>query len=184
MPVPTLYTPRLLLRPLQVEDAAAIQRIFPQWEIVRYMAANIPWPYPADGARQFLQEIALPAMAKGSESYWSLRLRTDPAALIGVISLHDQPDNNRGFWLSPVFWRRGLMGEACAAVNSFWFEDLQRSLLRVPKAALNEGSRRLSLLEGMSLVAQYEADYVCGRLPTELWELSREAWLSTRRGQA
>jgi len=76
------------------------------------------------------------------------------------------------------------MSEACAAVNTFWFEDLQRSSLRVPKAALNEGSRRLSLREGMRLVARYEADYVCGRLPAELWELSREAWLSTRADQA
>ena len=66
MPLPRLHTPRLLLRPLQLEDAEAIQRIFPQWEIVRYMAANIPWPYPEEGARQFVQDIALPAMAKGT----------------------------------------------------------------------------------------------------------------------
>lgn len=184
MPLPTLHTPRLLLRPLRLDDAPAIQRVFPQWEIVRYMAANIPWPYPDEGARQFVQGIALPAMAKGTEWYWSLRLRADPDVLIGVISLHDEPDNNRGFWLAPAFWRHGLMGEACAAVNTFWFEDLQRSCLRVPKAALNEGSRRLSVREGMRLVTRYEADYVCGRLPAELWELSRETWLSTRADQA
>lgn len=70
MPLPVLQTPRLLLRPLQLGDAEAIQRIFPQWEIVRYMAAHIPWPYPEDGARRFLQDIALPAMARGIEWHW------------------------------------------------------------------------------------------------------------------
>jgi RimJ/RimL family protein N-acetyltransferase len=91
MSLPTLHTPRLLLRPLQLEDAGAIQRIFPRWEIVRYMAAHIPWPYPEDGARRFLQDIALPTMARGIEWHWSLRLRSDPEVLIGVISLHDEP---------------------------------------------------------------------------------------------
>lgn len=184
MPLPVLQTPRLLLRPLQLEDAEAIQRIFPQWEIVRYMAAHIPWPYPEDGARRFLQDIALPAMARGIEWHWSLRLRSDPEVLIGVISLHDEPDNNRGFWLSPAFWRQGLMGEACAAVNTFWFEDLRRPCMRVPKAALNEGSRRLSQREGMRLIAQGESDYVCGKLPSELWALSREAWRLTHKDHA
>jgi len=168
-----------LLRPLQLEDAEAIQRIFPQWEIVRYMTAHIPWPYPENGAQRFLEDIALPGMARGSEWHWSLRLHSDPEALIGVISLHDEPDNNRGFWLSPAFWQQGLMSEACAAVNSFWFRDLQRPRMRVPKALLNEGSRRLSCREGMTLITQGESDYVCGRLPSELWELSREAWLLT-----
>lgn len=42
MPLPRLHTPRLLLRPLQLEDAEAIQRIFPQWEIVRYLSARVP----------------------------------------------------------------------------------------------------------------------------------------------
>ena len=184
MPLPVLQTPRLLLRPLQLGDAEAIQRIFPQWEIVRYMAAHIPWPYPEDGARRFLQDIALPAMARGIEWHWSLRLRSDPEVLIGVISLHDEPDNNRGFWLSPAFWRQGLMSEACAAVNTFWFEGLQRPCMRVPKAALNEGSRRLSQREGMRLIAQGESDYVCGKLPSALWELSREAWRLTHKDQA
>lgn len=177
MSLPTLHTSRLLLRPLQLDDAPAIQRVFPQWEIVRYLAANIPWPYPDDGALTFVRDFALPAMAAQTEWHWTLRLRERPTTLIGLISLQDQPDNHRGFWLVPEQWRRGLMGEACAAVNAFWFAELQRPVLRVPKAALNEGSRRLSHREGMRLVQQGEADYICGRLPSELWELTREEWL-------
>ena len=46
---PALETPRLLLRPLELADAEQIQIVFPHWEIVRYLAPQVPWPYPADG---------------------------------------------------------------------------------------------------------------------------------------
>jgi [ribosomal protein S5]-alanine N-acetyltransferase len=45
-----LETRRLLLRPLALEDAEQIQRIFPHWDVVRYLADRVPWPYPDDGA--------------------------------------------------------------------------------------------------------------------------------------
>ncbi len=45
-PTPTLETPRLLLRPLDLADAAQVQLLFPHWEIVRHLAAQVPWPYP------------------------------------------------------------------------------------------------------------------------------------------
>ena len=48
--VPQLETRRLILRPLQLEDAEQVQALFPQWEIVRYLTARVPWPYPEDGA--------------------------------------------------------------------------------------------------------------------------------------
>ena len=46
---PVLETDRLFLRPLELGDADQIQEIFPQWEVVRYLSAEIPWPYPMDG---------------------------------------------------------------------------------------------------------------------------------------
>ncbi len=45
-----LETRRLMLRPLSRQDVPAIQRRFPKWEVVRYLAARVPWPYPSDGA--------------------------------------------------------------------------------------------------------------------------------------
>jgi ribosomal-protein-alanine N-acetyltransferase len=48
--IPALETARLLLRPLQLDDAEQVQILFPHWEIVRYLASRMPWPYPPDGA--------------------------------------------------------------------------------------------------------------------------------------
>jgi ribosomal-protein-alanine N-acetyltransferase len=36
---PLLETRRLTLRPLSQQDVPAIQRRFPRWEVVRYLAA-------------------------------------------------------------------------------------------------------------------------------------------------
>ena len=173
--------PRLILRPLAREDADAIQRLFPQWEVVRYLADQIPWPYPPDGARHFVENLALPAMARGQQWHWSIREQAAPEALIGVISLmDDEPDNHRGFWLAPAWQGRGYMSEACEAVTGYWFETLGKPLLRAPKAAPNAASRRISEKSGMRLLRTEERGYVSGRHPSELWEISREEWLARR----
>jgi [ribosomal protein S5]-alanine N-acetyltransferase len=48
-----LQTKRLVLKPLELADAVQTQRLFPHWEIVRYLSHVVPWPYPADGAYRF-----------------------------------------------------------------------------------------------------------------------------------
>ena len=177
---PILTTARLLLPPLDLSDAPAVQAVFPQWEVVRFLARHVPWPYPPDGALTHIRDHALPAMRHGTEWHWSIRLAACPAALIGAISLMDKEDDNRGFWLDPVWRGRGFMSEAVEAVTEFWFATLQRPVLRVPKAAANLPSRRISERTGMRLIGRTERDYVSGRLPAEIWEITREAWQARR----
>jgi ribosomal-protein-alanine N-acetyltransferase len=174
--IPQLETPRLILRPASLADAEQTQRIFPVWEVVRLLAARVPWPYPADGALTFYRDIALPAIARGEEWHWSLRLRTDPAQLIGFISLMKRANDNRGFWLGLPWQGQGLMTEATTAVTDFWFNTLNLPEMRVAKAAANTASRRISEKNGMRLVATEERDYVSGRLPTEVWAITAEEW--------
>ena len=63
-------------------SAEQIQILFPHWEIVRLMASVIPWPYPSDGALVYIRDIALPAVARGEQWHWTLRLKTAPDQLI------------------------------------------------------------------------------------------------------
>ncbi|POF43929.1 GNAT family N-acetyltransferase [Pseudomonas laurylsulfativorans] len=177
---PTLYTERLILRPLELADADAIQQHFPHWEVVRYLNALVPWPYPADGAQVYLRDNALPAIARGEEWHWSIRLKSAPEQLIGNISLMNEQDNNRGFWLGLQWQGRGLINEASAVVTEYWFTTLGRTVLRVPKAAANVGSRKLSQRTGMRLVRTDEGRFVGGVFPKETWEITREEWLSRR----
>lgn len=181
--VPALQTSRLLLRPLELADAPQTQLLFPHWEIVRYLASVVPWPYPPDGALSYYRDRALPAMERNDEWHWTLRLKTEPDRLIGSIALIKGEHHNRGFWLGLPWQGQGLMSEACETVTDFWFNTLKFPVLRAPKAIANTASRRISEKTGMRLIATEEHDYVCGRMATEIWEITAEEWNSRRRSQ-
>ena len=78
--------------PAAHKDAPVIQRRFPQWEVVRWLDAKVPWPYPADGAADFVA-ACLAEMARARSSHWAIVPRKGPADLIGIISLW--PDDGR-----------------------------------------------------------------------------------------
>ena len=178
---PAGQTERLLLCPLALEDATQIQRIFLCWEIVRYLQNRVPWPYPPDGARQFVEQVALPMVERGEAWNWTLRLKSAPEQIIGSLALRRGEEDNRGFWLGRDWQGQDLMSEACIWANDFWFETLGFPILRVSKAAENMASRRISLKQGMRLAGAKEKDYVCGRLPSEIWEITAEEWRAWKR---
>lgn len=175
-----METPRLVLLPLQLSDAEAGQRWFPHWEVVRYLAAGIAWPFPVDGVLTYYRDVALPAMERGDAWHWAIRLKCGPGHMIGSISLLRHETNNRGFWMGLPWQRRGFMSEAVVAVNDYWFDVLGFEVLRAPKAIANGASRRISEQTGMRVVATLEQDYVSGRLPTELWEITAGEWRARR----
>jgi RimJ/RimL family protein N-acetyltransferase len=76
------------------------------------------------------------------------------------------------------------MTEACEAVTDFWFDVLRFSVLRAPKAVPNLASRRISEKTGMRLVAMEEHEFVSGRFPTEIWEITAEEWRARARNRA
>lgn len=180
MNTPPLETPRLFLQPLALEDADQVQALFPHWDIVRYLNAVVPWPYPPDGAFTFFRDVALPAVARGDEWIWTLRLKSDPGRIIGSIGLKRSEDENRGFWLGLPWHGCGLMTEAADAVTAFWFDVLKFPVLRVPKAVRNTASRRISEKQGMRVVATAERDYVSGRGTSEVWEITADEWRARR----
>lgn len=176
MQIPTLKTERLLLKPLVAEDAPQIQKLYPRWEIVRYMVSSVPWPYPDDGAKHYVNNVALPAMAKGLAWFWTIWCQDNPDNLIGIICLDDEEDNNRGFWLVPEYQGRGLMREASIAATDYWFNTLNRPVLRAPKATENIRSQHISVSSGMRLIKTEKKQFVSGLLDSQLWEITRAEW--------
>jgi RimJ/RimL family protein N-acetyltransferase len=174
--IPQLETARLILRPLELCDAEQTQRIFPHWEVVRFLAKRVPWPYPEDGALAYYRNVALPAMARGDEWHWTLRLKSEPDQLIGSISLFQNTTSNRGFWLGLPWQGDGLMTEAADAVTAFWFDGLGFAEMRVAKAIGNTASRRISERQGMRVATLEEREFVGGRFPTEVWCITAEEW--------
>jgi [ribosomal protein S5]-alanine N-acetyltransferase len=177
---PCLETPRLWLHPLELADAAEVQAVFPHWEIVRYLTNIVPWPYPDDGAYQYYKNVAIPAVERGDAWHWILRLKSPPHHLIGGISLSKGVYDNRGFWLGLPWQKQGLMTEACEVTGDYWFDTLEFPVLRVHKAVANTASRRLSEKQGMRVVGIEERDFVSGRRPAELWEITADEWHARR----
>lgn len=179
---PVLQTPRLVLRPVRTKDAPVIQRRFPKWEIVRWLDAKVPWPYPADGAATFVAQC-LEEMARGEKSHWAIVPRTGPADLIGMINLW--PDDGsgqgqRGFWLDLAFHGQGLMSEAADKVTDYAFRKLGWPCLWLTNAQENDPSRRIKEKQGARLVDLMIAQSVSGHVSQMIWQLTREDWLARR----
>ena len=181
VPIPILETPRLRLRPLRLLDAPRVQELFPHPEIVEFMAAAIPWPYPDDGARQFIESV-LPKMVAGTEYDWAITLKSaNDDRLIGIISLYPEGKDNRGFWLGKAYQRQGLMTEAMSAVNKFAFDVLGMPHLTLNNAEPNTGSHRLKEISGAKIVEiNDDVSYVGGNFRQIRWRLTREDWESHR----
>lgn len=177
-----LETARLRLRPLRLSDAPRIQALFPHWEVVQYMAAVIPWPYPENGAQQFL-ELMLPKNEAGTQYDWAIMLRSnDSDQLIGLISLYpNSAEDSRGFWLGEAYQRQGYMTEAVTAVNDFAFGTLGMPVLMLNNAEPNRVSHRIKEISGASIVAiEEDTAFVGGRFRKIRWRLTREDWEAHR----
>jgi [ribosomal protein S5]-alanine N-acetyltransferase len=164
------------------KDATVIQWRFPRWDIVRWLDARVPWPYPSDGAATFVASC-LAEMDGGTKSHWAIIPRSGPADLIGIISLW--PDdgvshNQRGFWLDPEFQGRGLMTEAVDRVTEYAFEELGWPCLWLTNAQNNHASRRIKEKQGARLVDLGIGQYVSGEGSQMIWLLTREGWMSRR----
>jgi RimJ/RimL family protein N-acetyltransferase len=181
---PVLETERLVVRPVREGDVSAIQRLFPQWQVVRYLHAGIPWPYPEDGAATNTVEC-LEQMRFRQKCHWAITLKGGDDTLVGRIEL--RPDDGasrdmRGFWLDPALHGRGLMTEAAERVTAFAFLDLGWPHLWLTNAAANVASSRIKEKQGARLIETVPKRYVSGEGEGMVWLLEREVWLARRPG--
>jgi [ribosomal protein S5]-alanine N-acetyltransferase len=184
-PTPVLRTPRQILRPVRSKDAPVIQRRFPRWEIVRWLDAKVPWPYPPDGAATFVA-ACLDEMARGEKSHWAIVQRSGPVDLIGFINLWPDDGTNsgqRGFWLDPDFHGRGLMTEAANRVTDYAFKDLGWPSLCLTNTQENHASRRIKERQGARLIDLRIGQCVSGQVSQMVWQLTRDDWLARQPAQ-
>jgi RimJ/RimL family protein N-acetyltransferase len=116
-------TRRLILRPLQTSDAAAIYPLFNDWDVVRYLAMP-PWPYALSDAEAFVRLVTDPAN-HDAEITFAITLNDK---LIGTIGVREKPraelDREApsiGYWLGKTYWSQGYMTEALRAMIAHVF---------------------------------------------------------------
>ncbi len=181
-PIVALETPRLRLTPLQETDAPRIQVLFPNYNVLRFINAAVPWPYPEDGASSFVEQSLL-RMAAQEEYVWAIfRKDFQDEGLIGVISLSPAAiEDSRGFWIGENYWGQGYMKEAAACVTDFAFGTLGMPELLLSNAEPNTASHRLKEAAGAEIILIKDTGYVGGTFPGVRWRLTAEAWAQHRK---
>lgn len=172
---PTLETERLLLRPPTLSDVPDVQRLFGQWEIIRYIGA-VPWPYPDNGALTFYADKLLPKMKRGEMLAWVI---TDKRTgdLLGASDINIKVDRNmRGFWIGLPYQRQGFISEALLATNDYLFDELSVPAIHIQNAQENTASSRTQAKSGAELVGVDESKYGGEFKLQENWLLTPERW--------
>ena len=179
---PILKTNRLVLRPLQLKDAAALQKHFNNWNIVKNLNENIPWPQPQDGCYQFYKNDAMPRVAEGKAHLWTIFHNKKAIGLFEIAT----PDSrntlgDRGFWLAEPYWGKGFMSEAIMAVNDFIFDVLKYTSITVHNYKDNIGSHRVKEKTGSVLLKTTKEMWRGEEREGEVWELTAENWKKFRK---
>jgi len=175
--IPQFETPRLILKKISLEDASSYQKYFNDYEIIGHLAAHVPWPYPEDGAYQFIKNVIIPKSGQ-NQWMWGIFLSSNRNNLIGVIDLYrtDALDN-RGFWLAKDYWGQGLMIEALTPITDYAFNELNFSELKLSNALGNISSRRIKEKQGARFVGIRNAKFVNPKYTqAEDWILTKSDW--------
>jgi RimJ/RimL family protein N-acetyltransferase len=133
----SIATPRLLLRPYQAADSAALVRELNNFAVSQW-TARIPFPYGPGDAEDFLKLCR-------EEAHGNLRLAVSrEGALIGGIGVEA---DEIGYWLAESHWGKGYGTEAARAVSDHAFEAMRLERMVARYRLGNEASRRI--LDGL-----------------------------------
>ena len=115
-------TKRLLLRPFQAHDAAAVQALCGDPAVAR-MTSRIPSPLPDGHVGRW---IAGHDALRAANREWPFCITLDGQP-IGAIALRrtDGGSLRLGYWLGAAYWNRGYATEAAQAINAHGLDDLQ-----------------------------------------------------------
>jgi RimJ/RimL family protein N-acetyltransferase len=183
MKTPVLETERLILRPVTMDDAPSLQKHFNNWNIIRRIGVNAPWPYPEDGAESFLK-MQQEFIRDGKVFLWTINLKDKPNEAIGLIEFRfrEEMDDNRGFWLSEDHWGHGYMSEAVEATQDWIFFELGKDKVIAKNAFDNVASRRVKEKTGARHIGQDVGKYHEGEKAQDIWEITAESWRAYRNG--
>lgn len=176
----TFETERLLLRPITKQDIPSYQKNFADYEVIRFLAATVPWPYPESGAEFFIESMILPNQGK-DRWCWGILEKNNLNEVIGAVDLWRIPNpSNRGFWLAHRHWKKGYMTEALAPIMDYAFNELGFEELYFSNALGNIQSRRLKEKTGATLIGIRDEAFVDPRFTkAENWHQTKKTWIDS-----
>lgn len=146
--VPTLTTPRLLLRAFVPDDAAAVHAHLQDIEMAR-TTATVPHPYPDGMAEQWI--ASQPQMLQEGKVTLAITLAAD-GSVVGAMTLALDPPHRRGelgYWVGRTHWGRGYATEAADAMMRWGFRTL--GLHRVHAAHMSRNPASGAVLRNIGM---------------------------------
>ena len=148
---PQLFTQKLILRKIQIEDVPALVKYANNKKISENVL-NLPYPYQEPDA-VFRISYVVQGFKKKARYVFAIILK-ERQELIGEISLH--MDNiyhvaQLGYWVGEPFWNQGIASEAVAAMLQFGFETLNLDFIYATCNEQNKASAKVLEKNGMEI---------------------------------
>ncbi|MEM8642520.1 MAG: GNAT family protein [Cyanobacteria bacterium P01_G01_bin.54] len=153
MPLPTLKTQRLVLRPFTLADAPTVQKLGSAYDVAS-KTLSMPHPYPDGMAEAWIA----PHEPDWDNKTWitlALTLKkddTEPQEIMGAVSLKLCLIHQRAglaYWLGMPYWNQGYMTEAAYALVKYGFEELNLNRIEAGHHRSNPASGRVMQKIGM-----------------------------------
>jgi RimJ/RimL family protein N-acetyltransferase len=145
----TLTTPRLILRPFTVSDAADVHVLVSAREVAA-LAANIPHPYQQGMAERWIATHES-AYTTGLGVTFAITQRADER-LCGAINFVIDPDHHNaelGYWIGLPYWNQGYAKEAARELIQYGFSHLDLYRIYASHLGQNLASGRVMQKVGM-----------------------------------
>jgi RimJ/RimL family protein N-acetyltransferase len=146
-PLRPLTTSRLVLAPVQDEDAGWLQSMMERPE-VNGTTLVIPTPCPAGFAQGWL-ETARRNLRSGQSYTFAARRDQEPIGTIFLVLNPAHAHAELGYFFAPAHWNKGFGSEASAEMLRFAFHDLRLHRVFAVYLAGNPASGRIMQKIGM-----------------------------------
>lgn len=177
LPIPTLETARLRVRPFTMDDEPAVFALVSDPEIARFVRFEAHRS-PAD-TRAFL-ELVFEHYQRGDPFAWAIVLREE-GRLIGscgfVSEAAEQSSAEIGYWLGKPYWGKGYAVEAARALVRFGFEHMGLERVEAKCFIENRAGQRVIEKLGMRFEGTDRSEMIKGEYPElNMYGISREEW--------
>jgi len=184
VPIPTLETERLRLRPFTFDDEAAVFALVSDPEIARFVRFEAHRDIAE--TRAFL-ELVEQCYRRGAPFAWAIVRREDDR-LIGSCGFVSQAGEKKsaeiGYWLGKPYWGKGYAVEAARALVRFGFEQIGLERVEAKCFIENRAGQRVIEKLGMKFEGTDRSEMIKGEYPElRLYSMARREWFSAPMNQ-
>ncbi|MGW7579115.1 GNAT family N-acetyltransferase [Streptomyces sp. NPDC054765] len=168
-----LATERLVLRPFEPSDTAAVHAACQDPDILRW--TSVPSPYGVEEAERFVGTVVPEGWRDDTAYHFAVVSRADGSlvgamGLVRLARLHTpERQAELGYWTAKEHRGRGYTVEAAGAVLRWAFGDLGVERMEWHAEAGNEGSRAVASKLGFRMEGTQRAKLVLGGTRRDVW---------------